>query len=68
MNLQEDAHLIVVATGEGSDLSKGWGQAGPAAMHPVAYTNPIFVDVDGQGFKPSGDNLGHSLLVAPSRR
>ena len=68
VNLQEDAHLIVVATGEESDLSKGWGQAGPAAMHPVAYTNPIFVDVDGQGFKPSGDNLGHPLLVAPSRR
>ena len=37
-------------------------------MHPVAYTNPIFVDVDGQGFKPNGDNLGHPLLVAPSRR
>jgi hypothetical protein len=68
VNLQEDAHLIVVATGEESDLSKGWGQAGPAAMHPVAYTNPIFVDVDGQGFKPNGDNLGHPLLVAPSRR
>ena len=65
VNLQEDAHLIVVATGEKSDLSKGWGQAGPATMHPVAYNNPIFVDVDGQGFKPNGDNLGHPLLVAP---
>ncbi len=68
VNLQEDAHLIVVATGEESDLSKGWGRAGPATMHPVAYTNPIFVDADGQGFKPNGDNLGHALLVAPQRR
>lgn len=68
VNLQEDAHLIVVATGEESDLSKGWGRAGPATMHPVAYTNPIFVDADGQGFKPNGDNLGHALLVAPRRR
>ena len=68
VNLQEDAHLIVVATGEESDLSKGWGRAGPATMHPVAYNNPIFVDVDGQGFKPNGDNLGHPLLVAPRRQ
>lgn len=68
VNLQEDAHLIVVATGEESDLSKGWGRAGPASMHPVAYNNPIFVDVDGQGFKPNGDNLGHPLLVAPRRQ
>ena len=68
VNLQEDAHLIVVATGEESDLSKGWGRARPAPMHPIAYNNPIFVDVDGQGFKPNGDNLGYPLLVAPQRR
>lgn len=67
VHLQEDAHLIVVAKGEKNDLSKGWGRAGPATMHPVAYTNPIFVDVDGQGFKPNGDNLDHPLLVAPRR-
>ena len=68
VNLQEDAHLIVVATGEESDLSKGWGRARPAPMRPVAYNNPIFVDVDGKGFKPNGDNLGYPLLVAPERR
>lgn len=61
--LQEDAHLIVVATGEKSDLSKGWGRAWPSAMRPLAYTNPIYVDVDGKGFKPNGDTLGHPLLV-----
>ena len=25
---------------------------------PVAVSNPIFVDVDGNGFKPNGDSLG----------
>jgi len=68
IELQEDAHLIVVATGEKTDLSKGWGRARPATMHPVAYTNPIFVDVDGQGFRPNGDTLGHPLLVATSQQ
>jgi hypothetical protein len=32
-------------------------------MHPVAYTNPIYVDVDHNGFRPSGDTLGHPILV-----
>ena len=67
IRLQEDANLIVVATGEKSDLSKGWGRAKAAAMHPIAYTNPIFVDIDGQGFKPNGDNLDYPFLVAPNR-
>jgi hypothetical protein len=26
-------------------------------MHPCAYNNPIFVDVDGGGFKANGDLL-----------
>jgi hypothetical protein len=33
-------------------------------MHPIAYTNPIYVDVDGKGFEPNGDTLGHPLPVA----
>jgi hypothetical protein len=32
-------------------------------MHPFAYNNPIFVDVDGHGFKPNGDALGFPLPV-----
>ncbi len=63
--LQEDAHIIVVATGESSDLSKGWGRSWESSMHPVAFTNPIYVDVDGNGFRPNGDTLGHPLLVTP---
>jgi hypothetical protein len=26
--------------------------------NPVALTNPLFVDVDGNGFEPNGDDLG----------
>src|SRR4029078_439393 len=32
----EDAHLIVVAMGEKSDLSTGYGTSGQAKMHPCA--------------------------------
>lgn len=62
--LQQDAHLIVVATGENSNLEKGWGLSWESGMRPVAFTNPIYVDVDGKGFEPNGDTLGHPLLVA----
>jgi hypothetical protein len=30
---------------------------------PVAISNPIFVDADGDGFKPSRDTLGAPLPV-----
>ena len=64
VKLSEDAHLIVVATGESSTLQKGWGRSPQGRMHPVAFTNPIYVDVDGNGFQANGDNLGYPLLVA----
>ena len=62
--LSEDAHLIVVACGEHSDLATGYGTSEQAKMHPCAYHNPIFVDVDGHGFTPNGDTLGFPLPVA----
>jgi len=61
--LSEDAHLIVVATGEKQDLSIGYGTSPQAKVKPCAYNNPIFVDVDGNGFKPNGDTLGYDLPV-----
>ncbi len=63
--LQRDEHLIVVATGEGSTIEKGWGLNPYGEMHPVAYTNPIYVDVDHNGFQANGDTLGHPLMTAP---
>ena len=64
VELSQDAHLIVVATGESSKLRKGWGRASQGGMRPVAFTNPIYADVDGNGFQANGDKLGHPLLVA----
>jgi hypothetical protein len=31
---------------------------------PMAVSNPIYVDVDGGGFKPNGDTLGAPLPTA----
>lgn len=61
--LTDDAHLIVVATGEKSTLAIGYGTSAQSKMRPVAYHNPIFVDVDGNGFTPNGDDLGWPLPV-----
>jgi hypothetical protein len=63
VKLNQDAHLIVVAYGEGFNLSKGYGSSTQSSMNPCAYNNPIFVDVDGGGFKPNGDTLGYPLPV-----
>jgi hypothetical protein len=63
VDLSEDAHLIVVAAGENHDLSIGYGTSSQARIKPCAYHNPIFVDVDGGGFKPNGDTLGYDLPV-----
>lgn len=62
--LQQDAHLIVVAIGEGSTIERGWGLNPYGQMRPVAYTNPIFADVDRDGFEANGDTLGHPLMTS----
>lgn len=64
VHLDRDEHLIVVAAGEDSDISKGFGRSRYARLPPVAFTNPIYVDVDGDGFKANGDTLGHPLMTA----
>jgi len=63
LDLDEDAHLIVVAVGEKHTLQKGFGTSAQASIKPVAYNNPIFVDVDGGGFEPNHDTLGYDLPV-----
>lgn len=60
--LKEDAHLIVV-TGHRTEIigdveGPSWGRS-----HPAAVTNPVFVDVDGNGFKSNQDTLGYPLPV-----
>ncbi len=62
--LQQDAHLIVAAVDEDSDLSKGWGLNPQGKMRPTAFTNPIYVDTRHDGFQANGDTLGHPLPAA----
>ena len=62
VTLEEDAYLIVAAVGENSTLATGYGRSWQKDLHPTAYHNPIFVDVDGDGFEPNGDLLGHPFL------
>jgi hypothetical protein len=62
LSLKEDSHIIVVAGCEASTLGiihgPRWGE-----HHPAAFHNPIFVDIDGGGFKANKDTLGHPLPV-----
>ncbi len=64
IELATDAHLVVVAAGEGKELGPVVGPD-QAKQMPTAVANPIFVDVDGGGFKPNGDMLGLPLPVGP---
>ncbi len=60
IELEKDAHVIVAAAGEGLELGRVMGPRFGKQM-PIAVSNPIFVDVDGGGFKPNEDDLGMPL-------
>ncbi len=62
LTLDRDAHIIVVVGDIGSDLSKVLGST-DGKMPATALTNPIFVDVDGNGFQPNKDTLDAPLPV-----
>jgi hypothetical protein len=65
ISLKSDAHVIVVATGNtplGDVMGPDWGKQKPAAL-----SNPIYVDVDGGGFKANGDTLGGDIPVKGDR-
>jgi hypothetical protein len=77
VTLSTDAHIVAAAAGEGVQLGvvygpmpiegqSGYGSSG--ADMPCAVANPIFVDVDGNGFKPNGDLLDLPLPVQPGHR
>ncbi|MBL8812437.1 MAG: CehA/McbA family metallohydrolase [Planctomycetaceae bacterium] len=62
VQMSTDAHLVVV-TGHrtqtlGDVVGPDWGK-----QHPAAVSNPIFVDVDGNGFVANKDTLGAPLPV-----
>ena len=46
--------------GEGLTLGRVYGPDRGQVM-PVAVANPIFIDVDGDGFQPNGDLLDYPL-------
>ena len=52
-----------LARGQFGDLHIGYGTSDQSKVRPFAYHNPIFVDVDGHGFKPNGDTLDWPLPV-----
>lgn len=62
LKLDRDAHLIAVTQGEGLKLGPvmgpSWGN-----HPPTAVTNPVFIDIDGDGFEPNKDTLDHPLPV-----
>jgi hypothetical protein len=60
--LTKDAHLIVVAGQTGGNLAKVYGKES-GKEEPAALTNPIYVDIDGDGFQASKDTLDHPLPV-----
>ncbi|MBI1373401.1 MAG: hypothetical protein GC159_11785 [Phycisphaera sp.] len=60
LSFDGDTHVIVVAAGESSKLGPVMGKP-HGDDKPVAVSNPIFVDVDGGGFKANGDELGGAL-------
>jgi hypothetical protein len=60
--LDSDAHIVVVTGADKSTLGSVWGPRWKTAQ-PAAVSNPIFVDVDGGGFRANKDTLGHPLPV-----
>ena len=60
LSLEQDAHLIVATIGEGLTMERVMGRRF-GNRPPIAVSNPIFVDVDGNGFQPNGDDLGLPL-------
>jgi len=64
VSLAGDAHLVVVALGEESNLGLVMGPD-HARLRPIAVSNPIYVDVDGGGFKANGDLLDRPFHHQP---
>ena len=64
LHLKEDTHVVVATIGEQSTLGPVMGPD-HEQDRPVAVSNPIFVDVNGDGFSPNGDLLGVKVPKLP---
>ncbi|MEN1679678.1 MAG: CehA/McbA family metallohydrolase [Planctomycetota bacterium] len=58
--IEEDAHLIVATAAEGRELGIVYGPQQGKTM-PAAVSNPVFIDVKGDGWKPNRDKLDTPL-------
>ena len=56
LNLDQDAHIIVATIGDEMTMQNVMGSRN-GRRPPVAVSNPIFVDVDGNGFQHNSDLL-----------
>lgn len=60
--LAEDSHLVVLVGHQkellGDVTGPMWGE-----QHPAALSNPVFADVNGDGFQPNRDQLDFPLPV-----
>ncbi len=62
VQLKQDSHLVVVTGNTKTTLGPVMGPEG-GNQHPAAVGNPIFVDIDDNGFTPNKDTLGLPLPV-----
>ena len=60
LELKTDAHIIVATGNSAGDLISIYGSE-YGKSQPAAMTNPIFVDIDGNGFQPNKDTLDAPL-------
>ena len=67
LSIDRDAHLIVATIGEGMTMEKVMGTR-YGKRPPIAVSNPIFVDFDGNGFQHNSDELGLPLPNATSTK
>ena len=60
LELASDAHIIVATGNSTGTLAAIYGTEGSKSV-PAAMTNPIFVDINGDGFQPNKDTLDAPL-------
>lgn len=65
--LKQDTHIIVATIGEELALGPVMGPNYGGKLPPCAVANPIYVDIDGGGFKPNGDLLDLPLPIDPTK-
>jgi hypothetical protein len=67
VKIAADTHVIVATIGEGLTLGPVMGPNYGGKLPPVAVSNPIWIDVDDQGFTPNGDLLDVPIAVTEKK-